>query len=584
MILLLTTALLFAAFLELNKNTLFGWLLFAVTLFIYILLRRHKLHKARRLYRFGAFLALLAVWILIAFISRPPVKSIPASALAGRELTAPVETANGLVAGTYSEDHAVEIYTGIPYAAPPVGDLRWRPPVQPDNWEGVLECTYFAPMSMRVTNSPVYDSLAQIVGYHDYRISLQDNSIAPVSEDSLYLNVWKPAGEQKGLPVLVYIHGGSLKTGQPWYRDYSGEQFARDGVVAVNIGYRLGVFGFYADEQLLEEDGTTGNYGLLDQTMALKWVRDNITAFGGDPDNVTIIGESAGSVCVDALCVSPLAKGLFRRAILESSTLACVEPPHSYRSLPDAIASGNDLKQRYGCKDVNDLRDLPAEQLVGEMDTQHHLTPDGYVLPDDPYQLRMQGIHNEEALLHGYNSEESGPFIIFDHAKLSDYEDRIRACFGQYADEVLELYPASDDDEADRCWAKIYGTVFFDYPHYCLNRLAAADGIPVWEYYFTKDNGRLGAWHSGEMIYTFGMIPDDSRLFDESDRTLSDLMHGYWVSFAKDGDPNDPDLPDYPQNPGSDSVMVFGNETGMASEEGHALYEILDRMQGWQAP
>ncbi len=584
MILLTIAVLLFAAFLELNKNTLSGWLLFAASLVLYILLRRKKLLHVLRLYRFAAFLALFAVWALIAFISYPPVKSIPASALAGRELTAPVATANGLIAGTYSEDHTVEIYTGIPYARPPVGELRWRPPVEPDSWEGVRECTYFAPMSMQGTNSPVFDSLTQIIGYHDYCISLRDNSIPPVSEDSLYLNVWKPAGTQEGLPVLVYIHGGSLKTGQPWFRDYSGEQFARDGVVTVNMGYRLGVFGFYADEELLAADGTTGNYGLLDQIMALHWVQDNIAAFGGDPGNVTIIGESAGSVCVDALCVSPLAKGLFWRAILESSTLACVEPPYSYRSLPEAIASGNALKQRYSCSSTEDLRHIPAERLVGEMDTQHHLTPDGYVLPDDPYQLRMQGIHNEEALLHGYNSEESGPFIIFDHAKLSDYESRIRAFFGPYAEEVLALYPASDDEEADRYWAGIYGAVFFDYPHYCLNRLAAAKGIPVWEYWFTKDNGRLGAWHSGEMIYTFGMIPDGSRLFDESDRTLSDTMHRYWVSFAENGDPNSAGLPLFEENTGSDTIMLFGNETGMTAENSHALYSILDKMQNWQDP
>ena len=176
-------------------------------------------------------------------------------------------------------------------------------------------------MSMQVVQPPVISSLAQIIGYHDWSASLSDNWRPPVSEDSLYLNIWKPRGICENLPVIVYIHGGSLQTGQPWYDDYSGESFAENGVITVNMGYRLGIFGFLAEGSLLEEDGTTGNYGLLDQIKALEWVRDNIAQFGGNPGNVTIIGESAGAVCVDALCVSPLAKGLFAKAVLESIRL-----------------------------------------------------------------------------------------------------------------------------------------------------------------------------------------------------------------------------------------------------------------------
>lgn len=574
---------LFAAVLELNKNTLTGWGLLLVLAVLFAWFYRARV---RYFPWYGKCIGWLALFVLFAGImalSWPPVKPVPAVPEKNPEITEAVMTDKGAVRGVYTADHLVEVYAGIPYAKPPVGELRWRPPADADPWEGELVCDHFAPMSMQSVNVPVMGSLTQIVGYHDYKISLRDNYREPVSEDSLYLNIWKPAGEQKGLPVLVYIHGGSLQTGQPWYGDYSGVQYARDGVVAVNMGYRLGVFGFYADEQLLAENGTTGNYGLLDQIKALEWVRDNIAAFGGDPENVTIIGESAGAVCVDALCVSPLAKGLFRRAILESSTLASQAPPHSFRLFDEAVASGNTLRQKYGCASTEDLRALPAEKIVGEMNTQHHVTVDGYVLPDTPYQLRLQGQHNEEALLHGYNAKESGPFLIFSRANLKNYEEKVRGFFGSYADRVLALYPAANDEEADRNWAQIYGAVFFNYSHYCLNRLAADNDIPVWEYYFSRENGRLGSWHSGEMVYTFGVIPEDSKLYDTWDRELMRQMHSCWVSFAKYGDPSEKSGIDFPQNADSAHLMQFGDSVGVIDEPYLQLYEILDEMAAEKA-
>lgn len=573
--------LLSAAVLEFNRNTLAGWVLFVLLAcaFPYVF---HRFLKNRKLKAAGWF-GYIALFALILFITRPPVKRVPAVSYSNPRTTDIIHTDKGDVSGVYTQDGTVEIYAGIPYAKPPVGELRWRPPVEADAWEGVKACDTFAPMSMQVTNSPFYDSLARIVGFHDYHISLKDNWREAVSEDSLYLNVWKPAGAQSKLPVLVYIHGGSLQTGQPWYSDYSGEQFARDGVITVNMGYRLGVFGFFADETLLKEDGTTGNYGLLDQIMALQWVKRNIEAFGGDPDNITLAGESAGAVCVDALCVSPLAKGLFRRAILESSTLASAEPPHSFRLFDEAIASGRSLMERYGASSVDDLRKLDAAEIVGEMSTQHHVTVDGYVLPDTPYNLRRRGIHNEEAILHGYNAEESGPFLLFNHAKLDDYEERIRSFYKDKADDILALYPAATDEEADKNWAAIYGAEFFNYSHYCLNRLAQANDIPSYEYYFSKSNGRLSSWHSGEMIYAFGMIPADSKLFDESDRDLSRIMHGCWTAFVKTGVPASSDLPEFPENSGSDKLMEFGDNIGLIDEPYLRLYAIMDEIHGFQA-
>ena len=569
------------AVLELNHNTLWGWALFVLLLVAFPLLYRLKALPAGKMVKALFWLGYVVVFSGILLLTWPPVKAVPASDALRPDVTGVIQTQKGKVSGVYSADHQVEIYAGIPYAKAPVGELRWRPPQDPDAWDGVLACDSFAPMSMQVTNLPIYDSLVRIIGYHDYRISLKDNYIPPVSEDSLYLNIWKPAGECSNLPVLVYIHGGSLQTGQPWYDDYSGMDFARNDVICVNMGYRLGVFGFYADDQLLEEDGTTGNYGLLDQIKALEWVRDNIAAFGGDPDNVTIVGESAGAVCVDALCVSPLAKGLFRRAILESSTLASVNPPHSYRTFDEALSSGEELLKKYGCSSTGDLRKLSAEKIVGEMNSQHHVTVDGYVLPDSPYNLRKQGIHNEEALLHGFNDQESGPFIIFDKTNLRNYESKIRSYFGDSADDVLKVYNATTDKEAAAYWAEVYGAVFFNYPHYCLNRLAVSEGIPVYEYLFTKKNKSLSSWHSGELKYAFHRIPEDSDLYDEADRKLSDIMHAYWVNFARTGDPNGPGLPVFEQNAGSEMIMELGDNVGMIKEPYLAFYGIMDGKQGF---
>ena len=572
----LATALMIC-FTELNKQTLLGWILLLALVIAFPFLWKQWLSKSGAGMKLLGWVGYFAVFALIVAVSWPPVKRVPASK--GHDLTGTVETAYGTVQGVYNGDHTVEIFAGIPYAKPPVGDLRWKSPQDPDGWDGVMVCDTFAPMSMQQVSLPVVDSLKQIIGYHDYKITLDDSYRPPVSEDSLYLNIWKPAGEQTGLPVLVYIHGGSLQTGQPWYQDYSGEGFAKDGVIAVNMGYRLGVFGFLADEELMEEEGTTGNYGLLDQIKALEWVRDHIACFGGDPDNVTIIGESAGSVCVDALCVSPLAKGLFRRAILESSTVSSPKPPHSFRLLSAAYASAQTLKEKYGVSSIQELRTLDAEKIVGEMNTQHHVTVDGTVLPDLPYRLRQAGKVNEEALLHGFNLEESGPFIILDHANLKNYETKIRGYFKEYADEILALYPAASDAEADAYWAEIYGAVFFNYPHDCLNRLMK-DQEPVYEYRFSKHNGRLGCWHSGEMVYAFGVIPEDSGLYDQADRELSRIMHAYWVNFARTGDPNGEGLPEF--ETATEELLNFDQEVLRIENPYRKLYDILDHMQGFE--
>ena len=574
--------LLMLAVLELNKNTILGFILLIAAAIGFVVLFIKVLHGGKWYWKALGWIGFLAAFVGIVFLTWPPTKAVPAYEGKTPVYTETVHLHDGDVRGVVIGDGAVELYAGIPYAQPPVGELRWREPQDPEPWSGVRDCDHFAPMCMQPTEVPIYSSLKQIIGYHDYRVSTADNYLAPVSEDGLYVNVWKPKGDVKDLPVLVYIHGGTLQTGQPWYGDYAGTGYAKRGVVVVNLGYRLGIFGYLATEDLKAESayGTTGNYGLLDQIKALEWVQENVAAFGGDPDNVTIAGESAGAASVSAICTSPLAKGLFRRAILESSTVASIEPPHSFRSFSDAIASGKELLARYGASTGAELRKIDAKTLVNEAYTQHYMTVDGYALTMTPYESYKKGIHNEEAILHGYNSEESGPFILFGRANLKTYEGKVRAYFKSYADEVLKIYAPTTDAEADAYWARIYGAIFFDYPHFCLARLADENGIPAYEYYFSKQNGRLNAWHSGELIYLYGNIPNGSKLFDETDRALSDAMMRYVLNFLKTGDPNGEGLTAWEKGDGT-RYMEFGQTTEMRDEQTLALFAVLDRMAGW---
>ena len=583
-ILLALTALVFAALLELNKNTLPAWAA-ALLLLVFVVLLRRRLFAGGFGRRLLGWLGLWALLTAVLLLVGRPYKLRPALESSGGPSQI-VTIKDGQVQGLKSADGAFEIFTGIPYAAPPVGNLRWRAPQDPAPWEGVRSCTEFAPMAMQPRNSEIYNSLSQIIGFHDYKISLRDNFRDAVSEDALYLNLWRPAGGGEKLPVLVYVHGGALQTGQPWYADYRGEGLARRGVIVVNFGYRLGVFGFLATEELAAEDpnGSTGNYGLMDQVKALEWVRDNIAAFGGDPDNVTIAGESAGAVCVSALCTVGQAKGLFRRAILESSTADAPEPQHSFRLMDEALETGQETLARFGAADIAALRQLDAKKLAAAADVNHHLTVDGWLLPVTPYEARRQGVHNEEALLHGFNGEEGTPFILFDQAKLKNYERKVRAYFKDEADGLLALYSPATDEQARRMWIDLYSAVFFTHGHYCLSRQAIAEGVPVYEYWFTKQNGRLSAWHSGEEVYCYGNIPPDSPLYDESDRRLMDLFCSYFEAFIKTGDPNADGLPLWERSTDGTELMELGANTGMVKDPYLPIDEALDRMQNWEDP
>ena len=582
--------LLYLAVLELNKNTLWGWAAAILVFAAYIFLHARYLGKKRFGIKLLCFLGLGALLAGIVFLTWPPVKAVPAVTYRNPQATGVVWLSDGPITGVFTEDQKVAIYTGIPYAAPPVGDLRWKEPQDPKQWAEVLACDHFAPMSMQPVNLPIYNSLAQIIGYHDYKISLTDNYTGPVSEDSLYLNIWQPAEAKEGdsLPVIVYIHGGSLQTGQPWYDDYSGETLAREGVIVVNMGYRLGVFGFFADEALAaeSENGTTGNYGLLDQIKALQWVQENIAAFGGDAGNVTVAGESAGSACVSALLASPLAEGLFQRAVLESSTVSAAEPAHSFRLFEQALKSGAELKARWEVSTVEELRAIPADKLVAEAYSQHHITIDGYVLPETPYEAYMDGTAMNVPLMHGFNAHEGAAFIIFGNASMKNYTDKVRSAFEGYAEDVLALYSPQTDEEAKNDWEQIYSAIFFSYGHYCLSRQAGKQGAPVYAYYFTKENGRLGAWHSGEEVYLYGRIPADSDLYTQEDRTLSEQMVRYYVNFATYGDPNgdgtEAGLPYWPEQQSPGEVFRLDVDPQVVEDPYLKLYSVFDEQQAWK--
>ena len=576
-------AVVLTALLELNKNALYAWAIVYALLIAYAVIRQKYLRGSHVYLRIVAFLAVMALICQTLWGVGKPTKLRPAVEKSGG-MTEVVTLRDGKVQGVKTAEGAVEVFTGIPYAKPPVGELRWKAPENPESWSGVRTCTHFAPMAMQPRNSEIYNSLSQIIGFHDYEISLDDHFRDAVSEDALYLNLWRPAGKAEKLPVLVYIHGGALQTGQPWYADYSGEGLARKGVLVVNFGYRLGVFGFLATEELAREDpnGSTGNYGLMDQIKALEWVRDNIAAFGGDPDNVTVAGESAGAVCVTALCTSPEAKGLFRRAIAESSTATAPKPQHSFRLMDEALETGRETMARFGVSSTAELRALPAEKLVEAADTNHHITVDGYVLPQTPYDAYKAGEHNEEAMLHGFNAEEGAPFILFEQASLKNYEAKVRAYFRDYADEVLALYSPTTDEEARTMWLKLYSAIYFTHGHYCLSREDLSVKTPVWEYFFAKTNGRLSAWHSGEEVYCYNNIPADSKLYDEADRQLADLFSDYFVNFIRTGDPNGDGLPDWEQSADGTKLLFLGEKQEMHTDPYLPIDEILDRMQGWE--
>jgi para-nitrobenzyl esterase len=454
-----------------------------------------------------------------------------------------VRTEGGVLAGTTADGLAV--YKAIPFAAPPVGDLRWRAPAPAAPWTGVRPAQAFAPACMqRSVAHPEF-------GY----------PALSVSEDCLYLNVWAPAKAQR-LPVMVWIHGGSFTNGGTAIPLYSGEHLARRGVVVVSLAYRLGAFGLLASPGLSAEGGgASGNWGLMDQIAGLKWVKRNIAAFGGDPGRVTVFGESAGAISVSMLAASPAARGLFQRAISESG--GSFGPPKREKDeggafvepLSVAEAQGAAFLKGLGVAGVAQARALPAEAVLkagGELSP----TLDGRVIAGNPYALYAAGRYNDVPVLIGTNADEGSLFVP--GAKAADYQARVRAGFGAWAEAILAAYPGATDAQALRSSRDLLRETLFAWPTWTWARLQAKSGRGAVYLYdfahrppyptpaFTRD---WGATHGAEIPYvlgTFEAMPFMAKGAGAEDRAVAERMQAYWVNFARTGDPNGPGLPRWP--------------------------------------
>ena len=582
---LIIIGVLFAAVLELSKNTVAGWVL-AIALFVgYFLLHKNLLADKTWWMKLLGWAGFFVLCFLIYKVSFPPYKQVPAVAFKNPEATDVLHIEQGDLTGVYNEDKTVEVYTGIPYDAPPVGDLRFKEPQPADPWEGTLVCDHFAPMSMQMENHPIWNSLVNGIFYNSWHIfDVNDNYREAMSEDSLYLNVWKPAGDVSNCPVIVYIHGGSLQTGQPSYNQYRGEEYAKRGIVFVSMGYRLNIFGYYADEELAKEspNHTTGNYGTLDQLEALKWVNKNIASFGGDASNITLAGESAGASSVNALCVSPLAKGLFKRVVAESSGIVARTPYHTFRDYKDALQMKEDAWKTLNVSSATEMRKLDAKELVKAAGAYNSMTVDGYVITEQPYLTYEKGENNEEALLNGFNAHEADVFTILGtKVTPENYVEVLRGSFGDQAKAIAELYPVNGKD-AKTSYNAVMSGAWFAYSHHVWSRYMASQNKPVYEYCFTKENKGLSTNHAGELPYFYGCLATEPQNYTKNDYELSDTIVSYITNFAKTGNPNGPGLPKWPTySEKPDAVLELGESVGMMEDPYLELYNSIDKAQGY---
>ena len=585
-----------ALFLELSKNTLPGWIVSAV-LFVWLFFTRFLAQKKGEWNSRRAALVWIVFLVLLAVnyrLSAPPVKRVPVSQARHPSFTQTIRIAQGELRGVYNEDRTARTYAGIPYAAPPVGDLRWREPEPAAGWDGIRDCDTFAPMAMQPQSAVWYESLSRILGYHDYRITLRDNFREEMSEDCLYLNVCCPGKEtREPLPVLFYIHGGSLTTGRSYEDKIRGENLASRGIIVVTAGYRLGVFGYLASEELEAEspNGTTGDYGLLDQIMALKWVRENIAAFGGDPEQITIAGESAGASCVNALCVSPLTEGMFVRAIAHSSGIVAKKPYHTYRSREEALETGRAVMEEMGVTDIAGLRSVDAARLVRTKQSNSAMMQDGYAIAEPPRDTYERGANHEQALLNGFNVKEADFFMLDTKATADNYVSLLEPAYGKYAEEAAALIPPGSEIQDEKIIIdkggpakgslnRLYSAAWFTYSHFVWSRLVSGEGRPVYEYQFTKRNRSISDFHAGELVYVFGNLWRYPGIYDASDEQLSETMQQMWVNFVKTGDPNGEGLPVWETcGTEADRLMEFGVPTGMRDDPNREIHLLIDRYQ-----
>ena len=548
-----------------------------------VLLKREKAWV--RLISWGAFIVLT---ISIIALDKPHAKKKSAVYYDNPVLVEDLLQLNeGKVQGVYNEDKSVRVYAGIQYAKAE----RWKEP-EAYTWEGTHDGTHFAPKSMQPKSNPMMDSLMDIYSEGRWRPNYLMKPLEERSEEkALSLNIWRPNTTETNLPILVFIHGGSLTNGSSSFEEYNGENVAKHGVIMITITYRLGVFGYFAHPDLKAEspNHTTGDYGLFDQIFALNWINNNASNFGGDKNNITIAGESAGSSSVSALCTSPLATGLFKRAIGESSSLVMKVPPHTYRPEEKAYEVSKNILKEFKCKNIEELRKVPAEKLVETKFKNSEMMLDGYALPKDPYQVYAEGLNNEEALLSGYNIKEADAFVIPNFLLSPTNKNNIKQRIAEQTDEqcaeaLCELYKNQIETDAFNAINDMMSVYWFIMPHHVWSNMAlqSAKTQRVYRYQFTKENGYHTTYHSGEMIYAYGCLGLSERQFayDESDYALQDIMLNYWVNFAKTGNPNGEGLPTWEEYQNStDGVMELGKNVGKIPDKYLKAYEILDQYQ-----
>ena len=575
---------LFLFYLDLANGPMF--LLFVeIGIILLGLVSRFIFRKRKWLLRNLTFAILIVLNIPVLMLAKPKTVSLDA-VLKNATKTEVLNLEKGKIQGVLNEDKTVRVYAGIPYAKAPINELRWKEPQDVEPWTDIRDCSKFAPRAMQVDTSPIMNTLIDIYSSKGWHPNYKMDPLQNMSEDCLYLNIWRPNNNETNLPIVVYIHGGSLTTGSGAAYDINGETYARNNVIMITVTYRLGVFGYYANQELINEsvNHTTGNYGLLDQIKALKWVNDNASYFGGNKDNITIAGESAGSSSVSALCVSPLAKGLFKRAIGESSSLIVKTPPHTFRTMEKALETGNNIMKEFNVSSIEELRKIPAEKLVQTKYSNSGMTLDGYAITKLPYQVYKDKENNEEALLNGYNVKEADAFVIptflFNKTNKNNIRERIAAYFEDetIADKICNLYKERIEEDAFSVLNEVISVYWFIQPHHSSSLAALDNNIPVYRYQFTKENGFYGTYHSGEIVYAYGNLYRSNKkyAYNDSDYKLQDIMVAYFTNFIKNGNPNGENLPLWEQYQANGQIMELGENVGKIDDKYKEVYTLIE--------
>ena len=569
-----------AILLWLNRSPWWGWLLVAVLLVLAGAAAR-RWRRGHALLRIGAWI-LAAVIVCTTAVFAYPLPTVREAGGEDTQLTDTVSTHDGPVRGVTNDDRTVEIFAGIPYAKAPVGDLRWRAPQPLTPRTGVFTADHFSPAPIQGTTRFSTRALSQVV-----QMPLEDTFLNPypVSEESLSLNIWRSTNSSPTpRPVLVYIPGGGFATGSAALPLSDGEALAARGdVITVTLDYRLGVFGFLSHPDLAAEAdyGASGNYGVLDQIAALQWIRDNIAGFGGDPNRVTVAGESAGGESVCTLGATPLAEGLVDGIIGGSGacmgTAGNTEHGDQFDTREAAEDAGERLSTALGDASVQQMRDMSVDEILDASNSlAGHWRPavDGYVLDKAAAEIYASGEQLDVPTLVGSNADEASLALASPpRMTVADYEASVRDTYGDNAERFLSIYPGDSEQQVLESTLKAQTDSVMTRAMLRWARLQTKTGHEdSYLYFFSHvppDPGleKYGAYHGAEVAYAFDNLRADSdSVYHKADYRLRDQMSGYWINFALTGDPNGNGLPVWPAVADApDTVMEFGPDGGVVS-------------------